>query len=184
MPSLRRWTGPAVALLFALVVVLAAGCGDRVPPATESTQQARAATDELLAREGFPCRTLRVTTADGTVTDRCVWVADTPALSDRGLMGVTDPMLGGRGAMVFAPGADSLTDFWMVDTLVPLTLVWIDAAGSVIGSADMEPCTSGVASCQRFRARVPWRLAVEVPIGTAAGLGLVPGSRVELLGDC
>ena len=143
-----------------------------------------AATDELLAGEGFPCRTLRVTAADGTVIDRCVWVADTPVRSDRGLTGVTDPSLGGRGAMVFAPGADSTAAFWMYETLVPLTVVWVDAGGSVIGSADMQPCTTAADRCERFRAPAPWRLAVEVPLGAAGTLGLVPGSTVELLGDC
>lgn len=171
----------AVAALLSSCLVLA--CGDAAPR-TEARAPASAATDALLAREGFPCRTLRVERADGTVTESCVWVADTPERSARGLQGVTDPSLGARGAMVFAPGIDSTSAFWMVDTLVPLTVVWIDSAGAVLGSADMEPCTSDPARCERYSSPAPWRSAVEIPKGEAEERGLVPGSTVSLGAPC
>lgn len=174
----------AIVVVSAALLLMGVACGDDVAPETEARERAKSSTDDVMARGGFPCRTLRVTAADGTVTDRCVWVADTPERMARGLMGVTDPELGGRGALVFAPGTDSELEFWMVDTLVPLTVVWVDAGGSVIRSADMQPCTTTEQRCERHGAGVPWRLAIEVPSGADGPMGLVPGARIELLGDC
>lgn len=178
---MRSWSRAVVAASIAVCIVLLAACSTG---SGASRAEGSSSADALLASEGFPCRQLRVTRAEGTVTDSCVWVADTPALRSRGLMGVTDPALGSRGALAFASESDLRDAFWMVDTVVPLTVVWIDARGQVLGSADMEPCTTARDACPRASSPVPWRLAVEIPVGTAVERGLVPGSTVTLGDDC
>jgi len=163
----------ALALAVALVAV---GCSSGTEPvATRTDQQLRAA--------GFGCRELVVTADDGTTRTSCIWVADTPALQQRGLMGVDDPDLGGRPAMAFVFDEPTAAGFWMKDTRIPLTAVWIADDGRVTGSVDMDPCLEGSA-CPITSAPAPSRLAIEVPRGGASALGLVPGARIALGDDC
>lgn len=134
--------------------------------------------------QGFTEVTLIVTRADGTVEVHCVWLADTVALRDLGLMNVTDPDLGGPGAMVFRFDTDTSVPFWMKDTLLPLSIAWIDGAGSVVTTADMEPCPTGTSDCPRSSSSRPYRLAIEVAQGRLQEWGLVSGSTVRLGSAC
>ncbi len=177
-----RRLAAALAAAFALCLPLAA-CGDQVPSSTESSQQQRAAADELLRAEGFGCRTLTVRAVDGTTTTSCVWAATTPELRERGLMGVTDPSIGGRDAMVFVFPGPSTTSFWMKDTLIALTVVWVSASGSVLGSTDMVPCPAGT-TCPTYAPPGPYTMAIEVARGRAPDLGLVPGAMVTFGEPC
>ena len=56
-----------------------------------------------------------------------VMVADTPELRARGLMNVTD--LGPWAGMVFLWEEPTDGGFWMKNTLIPLTVYWIDTQG-------------------------------------------------------
>jgi len=134
-----------------------------------------------VAPEGFTTVKIRVVAPDGTVVERCVLVADSDALRGRGLMGVTDPALGGIDAMVFTYDRASTSGFWMKNTLVPLSIAFADEGGTVTFTADMEPCPAGTDPCPVTTPPSAFRVAVEVPKGRLADLGLVPGGRIEIV---
>jgi uncharacterized protein len=120
---------------------------------------------------------------DGEPIVICVLVADTEAERQRGLMEVTD--LGGYDGMLFLFDTDSEGGFWMKDTLLPLSIAYLDADGAVVSTADMDPCPDGTA-CPSYAAAGPYRMALEVEQGGLAPLGLTEGSpaRVEVAGPC
>jgi uncharacterized membrane protein (UPF0127 family) len=131
-----------------------------------------------VAPEGFTSVTLVVTRSDGTVEEFCVWLADTPALRQQGLMGVTDPTLGGAGAMVFAFEDDTAGSFWMKDTLLPLSIAFYDAGGAFLDSFAMQPCEAE--PCLHHPTPSDFVYAIEVPEGGLEPLGLIPGSTLSV----
>lgn len=120
---------------------------------------------------------------DGEPVVICVLVADSAAQRARGLMEVTD--LGGYDGMLFRFPADSEGGFWMKDTILPLSIAYLDAEGAVVSTADMEPCPPGT-SCPSYPADGPYRMALEVAQGGLERLGLTRGSpaRLEVGGAC
>jgi uncharacterized membrane protein (UPF0127 family) len=147
--------------LAPFIVLLVAGCG------------AKPATPQGFARVGLK------------VSDRalCAWLADTEALRDRGLMDVGS--LGRADAMVFRFNESTNVAFYMYRTTLPLTVVFVSAAGRVSDIVDMEPCPEkDEAKCPRFQASAPYQSAVEVPKGGAASLGFSVGSIVDYRSNC
>ncbi|HEX7133378.1 MAG TPA: DUF192 domain-containing protein [Iamia sp.] len=120
---------------------------------------------------------------DGEPIVICVLVADTPAQRARGLMEVTD--LGGYDGMLFRFEDDSDGGFWMKDTVLPLSIAYLDADGAVVSTADMDPCPDGD-QCPSYPADGPYRMALEVTQGGLDPLGLTAGSpaRLEVTGPC
>ena len=70
-----------------------------------------------------------------------IWVevARTPDQRTRGLMGRKH--LAEDEGMLFIFETDGYHSFWMKDTLVPLSIAFIDREGKILGIADMEPLT-------------------------------------------
>jgi uncharacterized membrane protein (UPF0127 family) len=133
-----------------------------------------------VAPTGFTAVTLVVTRADGTVEEWCVWMADDQAERSRGLMFVTDPELGGKDGMVFVFPGDSQGAFYMKNTLLPLSIAFIDGEGRVVSTTDMDPCPADADDCPVYPAAGPYRLALEVPQGGLPALGITGDSRVTL----
>ena len=163
-----------------MVVALVAlgGCGSNEGSTTRAVAPTAPAPGDV-APSGFTSVRVRIVAPDGTVVERCILLADSEVLRARGLMGVTDPALGGIGAMLFVFDDDTTDGFWMKDTLVPLSIAFADQQGTVTSTADMEPCPVGPDPCPITRPPEPYRLAIEVPQGGLARLGLVPGARID-----
>jgi len=123
-----------------------------------------------------------VTAADGTVTGCCLLVAANDEQRQRGLMEVTD--LGGYQGMVFVWDADASGGFWMRNTPTPLSIAWFDADGEFVSSADMAPCSATAPDCPVYPSGGSYRFALEVFQGDLDELGVGPGSRLALGGDC
>jgi len=138
----------------------------------------------LVAPVGFRSVVLTVTLPDGGTEQHCVWIADDEGSQEQGLMGVTDPSLGGRVGMVFAFSSDTRAGFWMKNTLLPLSIAWFNADGGFVSSADMQPCPAGTRTCPSYSAKGPYRTAIEVPLGGLESLGLVAGSRLVIGDEC
>jgi hypothetical protein len=124
---------------------------------------------------------LAVTTPGGETTGWCVLLALTLAQRQQGLMEVTD--LGGYDGMVFAFPEDSETGFWMMNTVMPLSIAWFEADGDLVSTADMEPCTSQT-DCPTYPPTGSYRFALEVPQGGLDRLGVEEGSTISLGGEC
>lgn len=121
--------------------------------------------------------------AKGSTNPMCLWLADTGALHEVGLMDVTS--LGRAKGMVFRFDAPTRTAFYMYRTRMPLTVVFIDEAGVVLEAIDMETCPEAeAAKCPLYRPEQPYSQAIEVPRGKSAGLGFDQGGTVTFTPTC
>ncbi len=111
---------------------------------------------------------------DGGVVTLDVEIADTPALRRRGLM-FRQRLPRGRGMLLLWP-RPSMAALWMKNTLIPLDMVFIDAAGRIVHihenaqPGDLTPISPGR----------PVMAVLEIPAGEARRLRLRPGLRVSL----
>lgn len=155
---LRRWKPLLVALSLAALAACAPG--------------ADGAGDPSAAFERTPI----ALAGDGARVELDAYVADTPELRQRGLMGWES--LPERSGMLFVFAEDSHSGFWMKDTLLPLSIAFAGADGRVHTILDMEPCRRD--PCPRYAPDAPYRYALEVEQGTFEELGVTPGWRLDL----
>jgi uncharacterized membrane protein (UPF0127 family) len=73
------------------------------------------------------------------INDKEIWVevAKTPAERAKGLMGRKH--LGQEEGMFFIFETEDYHAFWMKDTLIPLSIAFIDKSGGIVEIADMKP---------------------------------------------
>jgi uncharacterized membrane protein (UPF0127 family) len=155
-----------------------------VAPSASGAAGPDSSSDDLVAPSGFRAVIVTITRPDGSTEQHCMWIADDEASQQQGLMGVTDPELGGRAGMVFEFPDEMTTGFWMKDTPLPLSIAWFDESGSFISSAEMPPCPDGEQRCPTYRAAAPYQVAIEVPMGELPALGLVDRSQITLGESC
>lgn len=166
MTGLGRLTRSRV-IVAAVAAVVLAGCsesadgiaGTGTPPPTPSTP-----------------RTLSILRDGTTVASFAVEVADSPAERAVGLMGRTD-LADGTG-MAFLFDRPEAVRFWMKDTLIPLSIAFWDASGTIVAILDMEPCTSE--PCPTYGPGVPVIGALEVAAGAFTDAAVAVGDRVVL----
>ncbi len=132
--------------------------------------------DPAVVPEGFERVAATVTEADGTVCDVCLWLADDDDRRARGLMFVTD--LGDADGMAFRYDAPRTGNFWMKNTLLPLSIAFFDAGGTYMDAFDMEPCTAD--PCPTYRTPSEFLIAIETVQGGLPELGIGPGSVLTL----
>jgi uncharacterized membrane protein (UPF0127 family) len=111
----------------------------------------------------------------------CLLAATDEAHRGQGLMHVTD--LQGYSGMAFEFPQDVQNAFYMKDTLIPLSIAWLDARGDVVTILDMEPCGSQD-PCPTYAPSGPYRTAIEVPKGDLNRLGISEGARITKLPGC
>jgi hypothetical protein len=178
-----RHRGPLIAALIAISGVgIAVGVAllfFRDEPAEPDGSAGSA--DERIPLDGFGevAVTIGAPSSDGEL-DYCLLLAETAEQRQQGLMNVTDPDLGGFDGMLFRFESEVEVGFWMKDTPMPLTVAYIGADGSLVSTADMEPCLGDDAAsgaCPSYPPEGHYLWALEVPQGQLGDLGLVPGAR-------
>lgn len=94
-------------------------------------------------------------------------LAVTPAQRMQGLM--FRPSLPPDQGMLFIFENDTSTGFWMRNTLIPLSIAYLDAGGTVLDIQDMQPLTETI-----HAPAAPYRYALEVNQGwfTDHGVGI------------
>jgi hypothetical protein len=102
-----------------------------------------------------------------------VWVADTPARSEQGLMYVRD-LPPGRG-MVFPFTPARVVSFWMKNTYIELDLLFITAGGQVIKITERAPPLR----LDLLSSGVPVGAVLELRGGEAGLLGIKVGDEVS-----
>ncbi|NOX29532.1 MAG: DUF192 domain-containing protein [Actinobacteria bacterium] len=105
-----------------------------------------------------------------------VLVAETSDQRSQGLMHVAD--LEGWVGMWFEFPEPTSGSFWMKDTLLPLSIAWVDADRIVVAMADMEPCRSE--DCPSYFPGVDYVSALEVEQGQLDELGISLGTVLTL----
>jgi uncharacterized membrane protein (UPF0127 family) len=104
-----------------------------------------------------------------------VEIADTEPARELGLM-FRSGMPTNHG-MLFDFGGDTSSAFWMQNTILPLSIAFIKADGTIIAVKDMQPLdTSAVGPSESYR------YALEVNQGFFLANGIALGDRVTLPG--
>jgi uncharacterized membrane protein (UPF0127 family) len=98
-------------------------------------------------------------------------VASHPATRAQGLM--HRKSLGQNAGMFFIFDEPAIHCMWMKNTLIALSVAFIDDEGRIVNIADMEP-HSETSHC----AAKPVRYALEMNRGWFAARGIKPGSRL------
>jgi uncharacterized membrane protein (UPF0127 family) len=160
-------------LAMALVLLLLAGCGgssdagaDAETSGDESTSAKTTATSNL--------QTVTIDSNEGEVEVR-VEIADSPAEQARGLMDRT-ALAEDRG-MLFVFPEEEVRSFWMRNTLIPLSIAYMDSQGRIVDIQDMEPLDDDE---PHYVSAEPARYALEVNQGFFDERGVEAGDRVEL----
>ncbi len=130
--------------------------------------------------KGFQQIAFTVRSAGGVTSRHCGLLALTVAQQDQGLMNRTN--LAGYDGMLFQFVDPTMIEFYMKDTLIPLSIAWFDASGRYVSGTDMPPCK--VVDCPLFCAAAPYTVALEVPEGQLGHVGVGPGSTLSVGGSC
>jgi uncharacterized membrane protein (UPF0127 family) len=133
-----------------------------------------------LALAGGACRasgpTATIHTARGGSATVSLEIADTPASQQRGLMYRRE--LPEDHGMLFVFPAETMHDFWMKNTVIPLDMIFIAADLKIAGiHADATPLSTEPVGVGK-----PSQFVLEVPGGWAVRHGVAAGDRVELSG--
>jgi uncharacterized membrane protein (UPF0127 family) len=99
-------------------------------------------------------------------------VADNFSSRMQGLMRRTS--LAPNGGMLFVFDEDGTNCMWMKNTLIPLSVAFIDARGVILNIADMQPLTE-----ESHCAARPARYALEMTQGWFAQRGIRAGARLR-----
>lgn len=150
----------AAGLLFALAVLLVSG------------RALLAQSMPIESLNHFPRTTLTIS-AHGRVDRFEVWIANTPARQEQGLMFVRD--LPASKGMLFPEGSPQVAHFWMENTYIPLDMLFIAGDGRIAKIiANARPFSTDVLSSD-----VPVIAVLEIRGGEAKQLGIAIGDRVS-----
>lgn len=104
-----------------------------------------------------------------------VEVADSPEERATGLMGRKS--LGEDEGMLFVFFEPTKSSFWMKDTLIPLSIAFIDDENKIISIQDMDPCREE--PCPPYAPDEPYWAALEVNQGAFEEWGVEVGDVVR-----
>lgn len=161
-------------ILIALFALIASACGEDGPRpvASSDCKLEEAESDD-------PCfyRGRAILKGDGDSVLIEVEIADTAQQKERGLMGRES--LGDNEGMVFVFFEESTGGFWMKDTLIPLSIAFFDAEGTIVDILDMEPCETE--PCESYYPSAPYFGALEVNKGAFEGWDIGVGDHIEVI---
>ncbi len=100
-------------------------------------------------------------------------VARTPEERARGLM--FRPSMSPDAGMLFVFEQESQAGFWMRNTLIPLSIGWVDRDGTIVDIQDMQPLSDEV-----HTPTAPYWYAIEANQGWFEANGVGVGQRVQL----
>ena len=168
-----------LALLFASLL-LVAGCGGEqgsAPAKNGSTTTDLAETPAetvpaTTAESGIAQATVTIINSAGEEVPLRVEIADTPAKRERGLMERT--VLAEDAGMLFVFGREVTNAFWMRNTLIPLSIAYIDAQGRIVDIQDMQPLDE-----TPHPPAAPYQYALEVNQGFFAEHGIEVGNVLQ-----
>jgi len=107
-----------------------------------------------------------------------VEIADTDAERQTGLMGRTT--LEADAGMLFVFDQEQTLSFWMKDTLIPLSIAYIDSEKRIVDIQDMQPLDD---LPPQYVSAEPAQYALEVNQGFFEERGVTVGDMVELPGQ-
>ena len=169
-------------LLFTSLL-LVAGCGGEQGetasesavkdlPATTAPAETGPAATTPATQSGEQRLVLAILNSAGETVLVQAEVASTPEQRQQGLMGRTE--LAEDAGMLFAFSGEQPLSFWMKDTLIPLSIAFIDAQGRIVDIQDMQPLDETT-----HPSAEPAKYALEVNQGFFETRGIKVGDVVE-----
>lgn len=122
--------------------------------------------------KALPVERLTFLATDGVIIPIDVEIAISQEEQAQGLMG-RKHLADGRG-MLFWYRADTRMHFWMKNTLIPLSIAFIDSTGTIQEIYEMKPL-----SLKTISSKNSVRYALEVPLGWFDRMNLPVGSRLD-----
>ena len=159
---------PIIAVVLALGMLLATAV------LTFAQSEESSSVEEIPATEpeASPSATLTIINSLGESVPVQVEIADTDDERQTGLMGRT--ALAADAGMLFVFGQEQPLSFWMKNTLIPLSIAYIDDRGTIVDIQDMEPLDE-----TSHPSAAPARYALEVNQGFFEEHGIRVGDRLK-----
>jgi uncharacterized protein len=174
-----------VLVVIVLLALLATGCAetseqrpDKGSPGSEKTCETSASpevkttTESRETTQGTELRSVIIDASGGEKVEVWVEVADNTLGQIIGLRG-RKSLPENRG-MLFSYAEEDDRSFTMEDTLIPLSIAFMDSGGCIVDIQDMEPQTDGYDSAK------PAQYALEVNKGFFEEHGVEVGDRARL----
>jgi uncharacterized protein len=162
-----------VRVLVAILVLLSlAGCADG---SAGTSSEPRATTTDSGDARASNLPTVTIDASGGEEVEVRVEIADDASERARGLMHRT-ALAENRGMLFVFPDEERLS-FWMKNTLIPLSVAFMDSEGRIVDSQDMKPLDDEPPS---YVSAEPARYALEVNQGFFEERGVEVGDRAEL----
>lgn len=83
-----------------------------------------------------------------------------------------------KSGMLFAFNSSEIRAFWMKNTLIPLSVAFIDESNRVSHILDMDVEPNPANPKRKYSSPTPFIMAIEVPIGQFDKLGVKVGSTI------
>jgi uncharacterized membrane protein (UPF0127 family) len=168
----------AVGTVLVLLSLVLAGCdggsADSGGGSTGTPSAARAPTDSTNA-PASDLPTVTIDASGGEEVEVRVEIADDTSEQRRGLMHRT-ALAEDRG-MLFVYRDEEIRSFWMKNTLIPLSIAFIDSEGRIVDIQDMKPLDDDPPN---YVSAEPARYALEVNRGFFEERGIKAGDRADL----
>ena len=165
-----------VLLLITLLMLAAplSGCAGSKGSSGDDPVGGKSASGTAEARSSG-LRTVAIAASSGERVKVRVEIADSPAEQQRGLMDRT--ALGKNRGMIFIFDREQVLSFWMKDTLIPLSIAYLDSNGRIVDIQDMKPLDDDP---PHYVSAEPSKYALEVNQGFFDKNGVKVGDRTEL----
>ncbi len=170
------------AILLTVAMLVLSGCSGNqqnstgsgaTPDAEGSTGSSGASTKESATGEAL--RTATINASDGEEVGVRVEIADDSEEQAQGLMNRTS--LGEDQGMLFVFDEEATLSFWMRNTLIPLSVAYIDSEGRIVDIQKMEPLDD---EPPQYVSAEPAQYALEVNQGFFEERGVEVGNTTEL----
>jgi uncharacterized membrane protein (UPF0127 family) len=143
-----------------------------VGPETTSENPTSETASQSQSKQKTKVFALNIINSAGERVPLAAEVAETPRQRERGLMGRT--ALGENQGMLFVFEQEQPLSFWMRNTLIPLSIAYIDGRGTIVDIQDMEPLDE-----TSHPSAAPARYALEVNQGFFEEHGIRVGDILE-----